>query len=130
MIHWIRKNISACVAIMITSKHTKDNLNCLDESKTLLTSTDRYFLVTNTVSINQGVYLNWDTNDYVWIRSSKVTGLQASRKRDFLSRHDEHVKKASAKRLTTRNSIFYTVYPASTNKRVNSKTNKGVFDDL
>lgn len=130
VVSWIRKNLSACAAIMTIFKHTKDNLSCLDETKTLLTTVDRFLMVTNSVASHQGVYLYYDTNDHVWIRSGKVTGLQMNNKRGFLARHDEHRKKAEAPRLTTRTSRFYISYPSSTNPRVKSKAKKGIFEDL
>ena len=98
--------------MMIYFKMVKEDVSCLDESKTLLSGPEYYLPVVNDEEgLLQGVYLYYDSNDRVWIRSGKVTGTQANGC-NFSVRHNEHVAKAKTQRLTTKTSIFYIAYPS------------------
>ena len=127
-IPWIQKNLSSVAAIMVMFRHMKDDISCLDESKTLLNSPNNFILVTNDEEKKHGVYLYWDNNDSIWIRSGKATGV--SNDRGFLVRHKEHLKKAKSTQLLQNTSRFYVMYPSKYSSRSSSKSKKGLFETL
>ena len=66
-IEWIRKNISICASVMIYFRMIKNDVSCLDDSKTLLAGPECYLPVHNEEKYLQGAYLYYDYNDRVWI---------------------------------------------------------------
>ena len=124
--HWAIKlafkNLSVVAAYMILCQHVKEDLLCLDEQKSLLTSDTGKFIQCQDHSERIGSYLYFCINDWQWIRSGKVSG------QGFGDRHKEHL--VQARRDEIPDSMFYRCYPTRDSKRVGSITQRGIFDNL
>ena len=128
IIPWIRKNLSPCASLLVFFKHVKKDLSCLDNTKTLLTTSNNFILVREDNEHHQGCYLHYDKNDQNWMRSGKVTGQ--NKERGFKVRHEEHFKKAKADHISSNTSRFYIFYPSHESPRSQSKVKLGVFEHL
>ena len=110
--HWIipliRKNLSLCVSLLVFFKYVKKDLTCLNNSKTLLMTSDNFILVSEDNKYHQGCYLYYDKNDRTWIHSGKVTGK--NKKRSFKVRYKEHFKKSIIHHISSNTSRFYIFY--------------------
>ena len=97
--------------IMLMMYHIKNDMFCLHKYTTILKMRD-IFVETNyeRKTEKQGTYIYFDTNNSVWIRSGKVTGIS------FLVLHKEHLIKASTEHAT---SCFYICYPTENNPYAN-----------
>ena len=80
-LNWARDNFAQMSAVMVLYDHVKEDIQCLDNTTTLLKSIQNFVIVGEDEESMQGAYLYYDTNDEKWIRSRKVTG------RSFLDRH-------------------------------------------
>ena len=125
VVGWVQKNVSIVAAMMIFFKMIKKDISCLDDSETLLNGPESF---ANAEKDLQGVYLYYDANDRVWIRSGKVT--DKARERNFEIRHKEHTQKAQARQLISNTSRFYIAYPSNESPRSNSKAKRGIFETL
>ncbi|KAL7545663.1 hypothetical protein ACHAWF_009011, partial [Thalassiosira exigua] len=123
--HWSMKmaykNLTIVAALMVLQGHTKDDLQSLMESDSLLPCTAEGFVECNVHPNREGTYLYFDTNRGVFVRSGKVVG------RGFGVRNDEHEKCAEAHAAT---SLFYRLFPSLFSPRASKKGKKGVFESL
>ena len=83
-------NFARLASHMVLQGHLKENLGCLGANKTLLATNLDAFILCNSPGaiLRQGIYLYYDLNDGVFIRSGKVCG------RPFSARHQEHIRAA------------------------------------
>lgn len=108
-------------AVMVLYDHVKEDIQCLDNTTTLLKSIKNFVIVGADEVRIQGAYLYYDTNDEKWIRWRKVT------RRSFLDRHKEHKKKASQSEATSR---FYLRYVSVTKSNDMSYSRREYFDNI
>jgi hypothetical protein len=113
------KNLSVVAPYMVLADHTKKNLNCLDDTDSLLTNASNKFLLCQTVPENEGAYLYFDTNLGEFVRSGKVTG------RGFLKRPAEHETQSKKEPAS---SNFYFQYPSKAVSQ--SRSHHGEFEAL
>lgn len=118
------KNLSTVAAHMVLSDHVKDNLNCLDESHSLLTSEFSRYPTSSTHNKDIGAYLYFDTNHCTPVRSGSVYAVD----KGFGGRHGDHFK--AAKDPTVQSSNFYNGYPTKCNVRAQSNLIRGHFESL
>eukprot|EP00957_Ditylum_brightwellii_P110481 8425885-Ditylum_brightwellii.AAC.1 len=96
VLKWCKKNLPVVTLTMLLFDYLNEDVNCLDETATLLTKPSKFLLATsNTKSTQQGAYMYYNNNNMKLIRSGKVT------MRGFSVRHEEHKEKAIANRLTS-----------------------------
>ena len=95
---WTSQNIAQMAGIVMILDHIKPDIQCLDQTSTLLKSSNNFVEVTENEGNKEGAYLYFDKNNMNWIPSGKVTG------RGFFIRHAEHKKQANYKRADFGNS--------------------------
>ena len=83
-------------AIMTLFNHSKKCIEYLDICNTLLSQSSNTLLVTNSEAKSQGVYLYYDSNDEIWVRTGYISHG------DFSIRNNEHQKDVSSLEVTSR----------------------------
>lgn len=83
-----RVNLPVVTAVMVLSGYLKSNLECLNESDSLLITDSIYFLKCDDYANKdkEGAYLCFNTVCNMFVRNGKVAG------RGFVVRGDEHLK--------------------------------------
>jgi hypothetical protein len=124
--HWAiklaYKNLSMVAAYMVLADHVKDNLKCLDATKSLLTPNTNKFHPANAFKDEIGAYLFNDTNLGEIIRTGSNSG------QGFAGRYNDH--RLNAMKTGLPESDFYLYYPTKDNPRATSKAVRGNFESL
>ena len=122
--HWSMnfafRNLPVVAAILVLSGHVKSDLECLNETDSLLVTDSSCFVKCGDWPNGEGAYLYFDMVRLVFVRSGKVAG------RGFAVRDDEHLKAAQEKRGP---STFHKLYPSKESERANCKR-RGHFESL
>ena len=125
---WVVRNLPHMATIMVLMQHVKQDIKCLDENTTLLTTPQSFKWISNinqSIINNIGAYLYFDINDHKWVRSGKSTGSGG-----FISRHKQHEKLSKWQKGAS--SKFYLRYPSNTvnHTKSSNKSRRGFFENL
>jgi hypothetical protein len=115
------EELSIVASIMLLSNHLKMELKCLGEHACLLAVNMNRFIPSGAFSNRKGVYLYFDGNQDVFMRSGKVV------RRGLKEQGKEHLACAKEEKSLLH---FYFLYPLMYGKRRDKRDKLGLFEHL
>jgi len=124
---WASENMSTVAAYMVIFRHTKTDISCVQESRSLLSKpgSNKYFSASNAEGKLSGCYLAYNENNEELVRAGSAAGEGGC-----VGRWGQHIKMAKSDRNEPY-SRFYAEYPDRTSIRSKRGDGKeGLFEHL